>query len=156
MIFQLYCAEWRNENDCCVGDNFLYTWWCSDNQGPIFVKIGFISFCIIPFRFVSVYFVSRFVSQFTGTLHIHRHGFRNRKGTNCKTWRWHDLWENNPRRNTYKVYLWRWTGRSIWSVTIQNDNTCVSRGCHRERGWNQQIMMLENGRLYHSMYLGIL
>ena len=25
------------------------------------------------------------------------------------------------------------------------------RGCHRERGWNQQIMMLENGRLYHSM-----
>ena len=24
------------------------------------------------------------------------------------------------------------------------------------RGWNQQIMMLENGRLYHSMYLGIL
>jgi hypothetical protein len=30
------------------------------------------------------------------------------------------------------------------------------RGCHRERGWNQQIMMLENGRLYHSMYLGIL
>ena len=21
-----------------------------------------------------------------------------------------------------------------------------SRGCHRERGWNQQIMMLENGR----------
>jgi hypothetical protein len=36
VIFQLYCAEWRNENDCCVGDNFLYTWWCSDNQGPIF------------------------------------------------------------------------------------------------------------------------
>jgi hypothetical protein len=25
VIFQLYCAEWRNENDCCVGDNFLYT-----------------------------------------------------------------------------------------------------------------------------------
>jgi hypothetical protein len=36
VIFQLYCAEWRNENDCCVGDSFLYTWWCSDNQGPIF------------------------------------------------------------------------------------------------------------------------
>ena len=32
----------------------------------------------------------------------------------------------------------------------------IDRGCHRERGWNQQIMMLENGRLYHSMYLGIL
>jgi hypothetical protein len=32
----------------------------------------------------------------------------------------------------------------------------IIRGCHRERGWNQQIMMLENGRLYHSMYLGIL
>jgi hypothetical protein len=31
-----------------------------------------------------------------------------------------------------------------------------SRGCHRERGRNQQIMMLENGRFYHSMYLGIL
>ena len=24
------------------------------------------------------------------------------------------------------------------------------------RGWNQQIMMLENGRFHHSMYLGIL
>jgi hypothetical protein len=23
------------------------------------------------------------------------------------------------------------------------------------RGWNRQIMMLENGRFYHSMYLGI-
>ena len=32
----------------------------------------------------------------------------------------------------------------------------TSRGCHTERGWNQQIMMLENGRFYHSMYLGIL
>ena len=31
-----------------------------------------------------------------------------------------------------------------------------NRGCHRERGWNQQTMMLENGRLYHSMHLGIL
>ena len=31
-----------------------------------------------------------------------------------------------------------------------------SRRCHRQRGWNQQIMMLENGRFYHSMYLGIL
>ena len=31
-----------------------------------------------------------------------------------------------------------------------------SKGCHKERGWNQQIMMLENGRFYHSMYLGIL
>ena len=31
-----------------------------------------------------------------------------------------------------------------------------ARGCHSERGWNQQIMMLENGRFYHSMYLGIL
>ena len=27
------------------------------------------------------------------------------------------------------------------------------RGCHRARGWNQQIMMLENGQFYHSMYL---
>ena len=33
---------------------------------------------------------------------------------------------------------------------------CENRGCHRQRGWNQQIMMLENGRFYHSMYLGIL
>jgi hypothetical protein len=32
----------------------------------------------------------------------------------------------------------------------------IVRGCHRERGWNQQIMMLENGRFHHSMYLGIL
>ena len=32
VIFQLYCAEWRNENDCRVGDNFLYTWRCSDNR----------------------------------------------------------------------------------------------------------------------------
>ena len=31
-----------------------------------------------------------------------------------------------------------------------------NRGCHREMGWNQQIMMLENGRFHHSMYLGIL
>jgi hypothetical protein len=31
-----------------------------------------------------------------------------------------------------------------------------NRGCHREMGWNQQTMMLENGRLYHSMHLGIL
>ena len=30
------------------------------------------------------------------------------------------------------------------------------KGCERERGWNQQIMMIENGRFYHSMYLGIL
>jgi hypothetical protein len=46
VIFQLYCAEWWNERNC-------------------FVKIGFISFCIISFRFVSIYFVShrfRFVS----------------------------------------------------------------------------------------------
>jgi hypothetical protein len=24
-------------------------------------------------------------------------------------------------------------------------NFAMTRGCHRERGWNQQIMMLENG-----------
>ena len=30
------------------------------------------------------------------------------------------------------------------------------RGCHRERGWNRQINMLENGRFYHSMYIRIL
>jgi hypothetical protein len=31
----------------------------------------------------------------------------------------------------------------------------LNRGCHKERGWNQQIMMLENGRFHHSLYLGI-
>jgi hypothetical protein len=42
-------------------------------------------------------------------------------------------------------------------ATLYIRNQVLSRrGCHRERGWNQQIMMLENGRLYHSMYLGIL
>ena len=40
----------------------------------------------------------------------------------------------------------------------QNNRKFISlhRGCHKERRWNQQIMMLENGRFYHSMYLGIL
>jgi hypothetical protein len=119
VIFQLYCAEWRNENDCCVGDSFLYTWWCSDNQGPIFDyhlamtkwlihrlltakhhcghisdipailcrmtkwkwmlsfrfvsiyfvshRFRFVSVNFVSFGLVSVYFVSRFVSHFTGT-----------------------------------------------------------------------------------------
>ena len=66
-----------------------------------FVKIGFISFCIMPFRFVSVnfvsfrwisfrlvsfrfvsvYFVSRFVSQFTGTPVIDTAAYQNTKNT---------------------------------------------------------------------------
>jgi hypothetical protein len=44
----------------------------------------------------------------------------------------------------------------IFSISKTDLHESIIRGCHRERGWNQQIMMLENGRLYHSMYLGIL
>jgi hypothetical protein len=38
---------------------------------------------------------------------------------------------NGPKRNEAKRYNTKWnktylTGRSIWSVTVQNDNTCVS------------------------------
>jgi hypothetical protein len=52
VIFQLYCAEWQNENDCYVGGYyFLYTWWCSR-----FVSFRSISFRFISFRFVSFRF----------------------------------------------------------------------------------------------------
>jgi isoprenylcysteine carboxyl methyltransferase (ICMT) family protein YpbQ len=34
---------------------------------------------------------------------------------------------------------------------IRSHRVGKPRGCHRDKGWNQQIMMLENGRLYHSM-----
>ena len=36
------------------------------------------------------------------------------------------------------------------------DRSCTTIKLHISRGWNQQILMLENGRFYHSMYLGIL
>ena len=32
------------------------------------------------------------------------------------------------------------------SASGSEENSDSDRGCHRERGWNQQIMMLENGR----------
>ena len=41
-------------------------------------------------------------------------------------------------------------------LLMEKTGVPVDRGYHRERGWNQQIMMLENGRFYHLMYLRIL
>jgi hypothetical protein len=43
----------------------------------------------------------------------------------------------------------------LFDIKQQNRTTRQyhPRGCHRERGWNRQISMLENGRFYHSMYV---
>jgi hypothetical protein len=47
----------------------------------------------------------------------------------------------------------------FWRGTL-SDCLCArvthTRWYHRERGWNRQINMLENGRFYHSIYLFVL
>jgi hypothetical protein len=47
-----------------------------------------------------------------------------------------------------------WDATTNTAVNVKKPQTSEVIGF--SRGWNQQIMMLENGRFYHSMYLGIL
>ena len=75
---------------------------------------------------------------------------------NIRTQQHHTILQEDRQKLEVWAKDWgmRFNTKKCYILSIKNKSQ--SRGCHRQRGWNQQIMMLENGRFYHSMYLGIL